>query len=138
MRVELIEQAFAGLIEQNKVILQTIEMQLLRPSYTSQTIRELFKQHPGHNFRWVFGDDIHTTISKWYDLEWLQKNMPILICNRTLPKESADVLKFQDRISLNNVIWPQASTKLRKELVEMSSGVEEAVERICHLQLGNL
>lgn len=59
------------------------ENHLPRPSYTANTLRELTKAYPEHEFSLIIGADNWAIIEKWKDYEFVLKNFRVFVYPRT-------------------------------------------------------
>ena len=59
-----------------------VEFKLTRPSYTANTLRELQKAYPEHQFALVIGQDNWQIRSKWREWDYIEANYPIYIYPR--------------------------------------------------------
>lgn len=58
------------------------EFTLPRPSYTANTLRELKKTYPEHEFVLIIGEDNWVIFDRWREWEYILKNYPILVYPR--------------------------------------------------------
>jgi nicotinate-nucleotide adenylyltransferase len=63
------------------------EFSLPRPSYTANTLRELQKTYPEHEFTLVIGEDNLAIFDQWREWEYIAKNFRILVYPRNLSGE---------------------------------------------------
>ena len=63
------------------------EFSLPRPSYTANTLRELQKAYPEHEFTLVIGEDNLAIFDQWREWEYIAKNFRILVYPRNLSGE---------------------------------------------------
>lgn len=63
------------------------EFSLPRPSYTTNTLRELQKTYPEHEFTLVIGEDNLAIFDQWREWEYIAKNFRILVYPRNLSGE---------------------------------------------------
>lgn len=59
------------------------EFNLPRPSYTANTLRELQKAYPHHEFTLIIGEDNIGIFTKWREYEFILKNFRIFVYPRT-------------------------------------------------------
>ena len=64
------------------------EFSLPRPSYTANTLRELHKAYPGHDFTLVIGEDNLAIFDKWREYEYILENFRIFVYPRNLSGEA--------------------------------------------------
>lgn len=60
------------------------EFSLPRPSYTANTLRELQKAYPEHEFTLVIGEDNIAIFDKWKEWEYIASNFRIFVYPRNL------------------------------------------------------
>jgi nicotinate-nucleotide adenylyltransferase len=70
------------------------EFSLPRPSYTANTLRELQKAFPEHEFTLVIGEDNLAIFDRWKEYEYIMKNFRIFVYPRK-GSSSISNLKFQ-------------------------------------------
>ena len=77
------------------------EFSLPRPSYTANTLRELQKAYPEHEFTLVIGEDNLAIFDKWREYEYILENFRIFvyprkgtITNHQCPMTNAKNIKF--------------------------------------------
>ena len=68
------------------LVASDFEFSLPRPSYTANTLRELQKAYPQHEFTLVIGEDNLTIFPKWREYEYILANFRIFI----YPRRSSD------------------------------------------------
>lgn len=60
-----------------------IEFHLPKPSYTHLTLKTLKKEYPNNAFNLIIGEDNLVKFNEWKEADWIQKNIKILVYNRT-------------------------------------------------------
>lgn len=70
------------------------EFSLPRPSYTANTLRELQKAYPQHEFTLVIGEDNLAIFDKWREYEYIAKHFRIMVYPRH-GSDSISNFKFQ-------------------------------------------
>ena len=58
------------------------EFALPRPSYTANTLRELQKKYPQHQFTLIIGEDNWTIFNQWREYAYILDHFPIIIYPR--------------------------------------------------------
>lgn len=58
------------------------EFGLPRPSYTANTLRELQKRYPEHEFTLLIGEDNLAVFDRWREHDWIQENFRIFVYPR--------------------------------------------------------
>ncbi|MDR0818626.1 MAG: bis(5'-nucleosyl)-tetraphosphatase (symmetrical) YqeK [Oscillospiraceae bacterium] len=66
-----------------------IEVRRAGKSYTADTIRELMEYYPVAKFSLLMGDDMFRSLPKWYDYEWLSKNVTFIHQSREIVHASS-------------------------------------------------
>ncbi len=67
------------------------EFSLPRPSYTANTLRELQKAYPQHEFTLVIGEDNLAIFDKWREYEYIMANYRIFVYPRTSSRQTVGV-----------------------------------------------
>ena len=114
-RLEAAEKVLAE-TECTKVLrVSDFENGLPRPSYTANTLRELQKAYPEHEFSLIIGADNWALIEKWREYEYLMKNFRIFV----YPRRGATMAE-RPELPKGNVVFCNdapmfdvSSTKLR-------------------------
>ena len=107
-----------------QVVISDFEFALPRPNYTANTLRELQKQYPQHEFTLIIGEDNLEIFPKWREYTYLLENFRILVYPRKGCTTSLEdmVAKLQvgcikDLQILSNAPYFEiSSTELRKNL----------------------
>ena len=93
------------------------EFSLPRPSYTANTLRELQKAYPEHEFTLVIGEDNLAIFDKWREYEYILENFRIFvyprkgtITNHQCPITNAKNIKFLANAPLFDI----SSTAIRR------------------------
>lgn len=60
------------------------EFSLPRPSYTANTLRELTKVYPQHQFSLIIGEDNWQIFDRWKEWQFIQEHFPIFVYPRNL------------------------------------------------------
>ena len=89
------------------------EFSLPRPSYTANTLRELQKAYPQHEFTLIIGQDNLAIFNRWREYEYILKNFRIFVYPRKgsneQPAVSGENILFLSSAPLFNI----SSTELR-------------------------
>ena len=72
------------------IVVSDYEFALPRPNYTANTLRELQKQYPQHEFTLIIGEDNLEIFSKWKEYTYLLENFRILVYPRKGSSKSAE------------------------------------------------
>jgi nicotinate-nucleotide adenylyltransferase len=114
-----------GLLASGKrIIVSDFEFTLPRPNYTANTLRELQKQYPQHEFTLIIGEDNLEIFPKWREYTYLLENFRILVYPRKGSGKSAEqMLKELEtahtkeiQLLANAPYFEISSTELRKNL----------------------
>lgn len=106
-----------------------IEFTLEKPSYTHQTLKTFITQYPTYQFSLIIGEDNVAKFNEWKEVDWILKNVYVLVYNRT------NDLKSQRNIKMKYYELPLmdiSSTEIRKRIQENKSiryFVPETVEQ---------
>ena len=65
-----------------RVIVSDFEFHLPRPNYTANTLRELRKQYPEHDFTLIIGEDNLEIFNKWREFQYILDNYRIFVYPR--------------------------------------------------------
>lgn len=93
-----------------------VELHMMRPSFTINTLEKLSSDYPDYNFTLIIGADNWTYFSKWKDCETIIENYNILIYPRnnyavTIPES------LKDRVRLVNApLIEISSTFIRQSI----------------------
>lgn len=125
VRLQEAKEAIRRLGEEGKrIVVSDFEFSLPRPNYTANTLRELKKQHPQHEFTLIIGEDNLEIFSKWKEYTYLLENFRILVYPRKGSGKSAEqMLKELEtahikevQLLVNAPYFEISSTELRKNL----------------------
>ena len=125
VRLQEAKEAIRRLGEEGKrIVVSDFEFSLPRPNYTANTLRELKKQHPQHEFTLIIGEDNLEIFSKWKEYTYLLENFRILVYPRKGSGKSAEqMLKELETAHIKEVqllanapYFEISSTELRKNL----------------------
>lgn len=107
-----------------KIIVSDFEFTLPRPNYTANTLRELQKQYPQHEFTLIIGEDNLEIFPKWREYTYLLENFRILVYPRKGSKKSVEQMMQElgtahikeVQLLANAPYFEISSTELRKNL----------------------
>ena len=125
VRLQEAKEAIRRLGEEGKrILVSDFEFSLPRPNYTANTLRELKKQYPQHEFTLIIGEDNLEIFSKWKEYIYLLENFKILVYPRKGSSKSAEqMLKELETAHIKEVqllanapYFEISSTELRKNL----------------------
>ena len=125
VRLQEAKEAIRRLGEEGKrIIVSDFEFALPRPNYTANTLRELKKQYPQHEFTLIIGEDNLEIFPKWKEYTYLLENFRILVYPRKGNSKSTEqILKELETTHIKNVqllaeapYFEISSTELRKNL----------------------
>lgn len=104
------------------VIASDFEFSLPRPSYTANTLRELQKAYPQHEFTLIIGEDNIAIFNQWREYEYIASNFRIFVYPRRSdsPKDglttkwSNSVAVKEVRFLKNAPLYDISSTAIRR------------------------
>lgn len=107
-----------------KIIVSDFEFTLPRPNYTANTLRELQKQYPQHEFTLIIGQDNLEIFPKWREYTYLLENFRILVYPRKGSGKSVEQMMLElgtahikeVQLLANAPYFEISSTELRKNL----------------------
>ena len=91
------------------VLASDFEFNLPRPSYTANTLRELQKKYPEHEFTLVIGEDNLAIFDQWKEYEYILNHFRIFVYPRH-GSDSISNFKFQISNAKNVVFLASAPT----------------------------
>lgn len=96
------------------------EFSLPRPSYTANTLRELQKAFPQHEFTLVIGEDNLAIFHQWREYEYIASNFRILVYPRkgslTIEDLRLKMEDFRELVFLKDApLFNISSTELRRQ-----------------------
>ena len=124
VRLREAKEAIKRLASGKRIIVSDFEFTLPRPNYTANTLRELQKQYPQHEFTVIIGEDNLAIFPKWREYTYLLENFRILVYPRKGSGKSAEqMLKELEtahtkeiQLLANAPYFEISSTELRKNL----------------------
>ena len=79
------------------LVASDFEFHLPRPSYTANTLRELQKAYPEHEFTLIIGEDNIAIFDQWKENEYIEKNFRVFVYPRKGSSSMDDCkLKMED------------------------------------------
>ena len=95
------------------------EFHLPRPSYTANTLRELQKAYPQHEFTLVIGEDNLAIFDKWREYDYILANYRIFVYPRNLNnrnhRNNRNIQKNPNIVFLRNApLYDISSTAIRR------------------------
>ena len=107
-----------------RIIVSDFEFTLPRPNYTANTLRELQKQYPQHEFTLIIGEDNLEIFTKWREYTYLLENFRILVYPRKGSGKSVEQMMQEletahikeVQLLANAPYFEISSTELRKNL----------------------
>ena len=95
------------------------EFHLPRPSYTANTLRELQKAYPQHEFTLVIGEDNLAIFDKWREYDYILANYRIFVYPRNLnnlnDRNNRNIQKNPNIVFLRNApLYDISSTAIRR------------------------
>lgn len=84
------------------LVASDFEFHLPRPSYTANTLRELQKAYPEHEFTLIIGEDNIAIFDQWKENEYIEKNFRVFVYPRKGSSSMDDCkLKMEDFKEIN-------------------------------------
>jgi nicotinate-nucleotide adenylyltransferase len=109
---------------QPKFRASSIEFQLPRPSYTSDTMIHLTEKYPTHQFSIIVGGDSFQNIKKWKNADVLLKNYDLLVYERPgFPIDSS----LSDRFQILKAPLLEISSTMIRELIKEKKSIQYLV-----------
>ena len=107
-----------------RIIVSDFEFTFPRPNYTANTLRELQKQYPQHEFTLIIGEDNLEIFPKWREYTYLLENFRILVYPRKGSGKSVEQMMQEletahikeVQLLANAPYFEISSTELRKNL----------------------
>ena len=102
------EERLAGVREAIKdiphVVASDFEFSLPRPSYTANTLRELQRAYPEHEFTLIMGQDNIAIFDKWREWEYILENFRIFVYPRkgTITNHQSPITNAKNVLFLAN------------------------------------
>ena len=125
-RLEAAKEAIGDgrLASGKRIIVSDFEFALPRPNYTANTLRELQKQYPQHEFTLIIGEDNLEIFPKWREYTYLLENFRILVYPRKGSGKSVEQMMQEletahikeVQLLANAPYFEISSTELRKNL----------------------
>ena len=125
-RLEAAKEAIGDgrLASGKRIIVSDFEFTLPRPNYTANTLRELQKQYPQHEFTLIIGEDNLEIFPKWREYTYLLENFRILVYPRKGSGKSVEQMMQElgtahikeVQLLANAPYFEISSTELRKNL----------------------
>ena len=105
------------------IIVSDFEFTLPRPNYTANTLRELQKQYPQHEFTLIIGEDNLNIFNKWREYQYILDTYRIFVYPRRniisqTSQQHEDILRKANNVKLlaDAPYFDISSTELRKNL----------------------
>lgn len=102
-----VDMVLAAIANEPRFEISYIEMEAGGNSYTCNTVKQLCKEHPEHDYFFIMGADSLFTIEKWYHPEIIFEHVCLLVAVRddcdfqTLYNKKSDLeKKYQAKINL--------------------------------------
>lgn len=116
-----------------------VELHMMRPSFTINTLEKLSSDYPHYNFTLIIGADNWTYFSKWKDYETIIENYNILIYPRnnyavTIPES------LKDRVRLVNAPLIEISSTFIRQSIRDRKNIRAFLppEVYDYIELNNL
>ena len=88
--------------EAKRIIVSDFEFTLPRPNYTANTLRELQKQYPQHEFTLIIGEDNLQIFDQWREYQYILDNYRVFVYPR------------RDKAGTQGATQPAAGTQPRE------------------------
>ncbi len=85
--------------EARGIVVSDFEFQLPKPNYTANTLRELQKYYPQHEFSLIIGEDNLLIFDKWRESEFIKNNFRIFV----YPRRQQTTTNLSNYATDNNV-----------------------------------
>jgi nicotinate-nucleotide adenylyltransferase len=111
-------------VHEAAIEVNTIELELPRPSYTIHTLRTLIQQHPETHFYLIIGEDNLPSFHLWKDYTAILSLVELLVYPRSETRQDLPInlAPFQDRIHwLKGELLPVSATEIRSSIAEGKS-----------------
>ena len=103
-------------LQGRRVVVSDFEFHLPRPTYTANTMRELAKEYPEHEFTLIIGEDNLQIFDKWRESDFLLSHFRIFVYPRH-GCPTYEIPQARDLQILKNApYFDISSTELRKNL----------------------
>ena len=106
-----------------QIVVSDFEFSLPRPTYTANTLRELQKQYPQHDFTLIIGEDNLNIFNKWREYQYILDTYRIFVYPRRniisqTSQQHEDILRKANNVKLlaDAPYFDISSTELRKNL----------------------
>lgn len=99
-RYAMVDRAIEG---DHRFKASSIEFNLTKPSYTTDTLAHLIEKHPNYTFSLIMGEDNLTNLHKWKNAENLVKNHKIYV----YPRPGSKPGKFNNLENIHLLNAPQ-------------------------------
>lgn len=99
------------------LVASDFEFSLPRPSYTANTLRELQKAYPQHEFTLVIGEDNLAIFDQWKEYEFIAKTFRIFVYPRkgTMSNVQSPISNFKNITFLEDApLFDISSTAIRR------------------------
>jgi nicotinate-nucleotide adenylyltransferase len=110
--------------QEAEIEVNTIELEMPRPSYTIHTLSMLIQQHPETRFYLIIGEDNLASFHLWKDYTAILSLVELLVYPRSEAQQSLPITltPFQDRIHrLKGELLPVSATEIRLSIAEGKS-----------------
>lgn len=98
------------------VVVSAFEKHLPIPSYTINTMTELSKKYPQHQFSLIIGADNWVNFRKWYNYEEILKNYKIFVYKRPGYTISVPSIYADNVTIVDNALYDVSSTEIRNHV----------------------
>ena len=121
-RLKAVEQAIAG---KPGLRASDFEFTLPRPNYTANTLRELQRRYPEHEFTLIIGEDNLAVFDHWREWQFILDNFRVFVYPRHTDNQMSNVKCQMSnaknlRFLANAPYFDISSTEIRKKNLHMS------------------
>ncbi len=113
-----------------EIIIETCEIERGGYSYTLDTVNYIYENYNIDNkLGLLIGDDLLSSLTKWYKFDILKESVKFVICNRNNDDLHVDNININYEI-VNNIVFEDASSTIRafvKENKDIASLVSKGV-----------
>ncbi|MDN4525465.1 nicotinate-nucleotide adenylyltransferase [Fictibacillus fluitans] len=125
-RIELVK---AAIQDNAKFSLSLIEFEREGPSYTIDTIRELQRENPDHEYFFIIGGDMLDSLDTWHEIDELSRMVTFIAINRSGHPLNAEKNPYQAAM-LEVPLFEVSSSLIRERLSDGGNTTYLIPERV--------
>ncbi|MDM5199790.1 nicotinate-nucleotide adenylyltransferase [Fictibacillus enclensis] len=125
-RIELVK---AAIQDNAKFSLSLIEFEREGPSYTIDTIKELQKKNPDHEYFFIIGGDMLDSLDTWHEIDELSRMVTFIAINRSGHPLNAEHNPYQAAM-LEVPLFDVSSTLIRERVSQGENTTYLIPERV--------